>query len=276
MMMWFNEVKFFLEENKVAVNEQIIGEYYVLELVEYKFQIYCMSVGVGQTLEVFKSSNVLESVNRKIFLWEDVWKTKKAICKSRILANCGISNRIPARLTKVRRIDKPTLDNFLIDNHLQVVTNAKLKYGLYLPKQYFRVLPENFKPSSDEILVAVASFSNAKTILRDEQEYRSYELIRFANLLNFTVVGGLDKLLKAFIAENKPDDIMTYADRDWSDGRSYEKVGFERIGITPPQEFFLNTELLQRYYPNKLPEHSKAMMKQVFNAGNIKFLMKLK
>lgn len=273
-MMWFSEVKLFLEENGIAVNEQISGENYVLELVENKLQIYCMSI--GQTLEVFKTSKVLETENRKIFLWEDVWKTKQAICKSRILANYGISHRIPARLTKVRRIDKPTLDNFLNYNHLQVITNAKLKYGLYLPKQYFRVLPENIKPEGDEILLAVASFSNAKTIVREGKEYRSYELIRFANLLNFTVVGGLDKLLKAFISENNPDDIMTYADRDWSDGKSYETIGFERIGITPPQEFYYDEKLMQRYYPNKLPEHSKNEMQRVFNTGNIKFLMKLK
>jgi hypothetical protein len=85
-------------------------------------------------------------------------------------------------------------------------------------------------------------------------------------------VGGLDKLLKTFINEHNPDDIMTYADRDWSDGRSYEKLGFQRIENTSPQGFYLDEKLLVRYYENKLNEHQKVGLKPVFNAGNVKFI----
>jgi hypothetical protein len=221
-----------------------------------------------------------------IHLWEDVWRSKKEIVQSRLRATLGESQRIPARLTKVRRIDKPTLDAFIEANHLQVSTTAKYKYGLFLPKQYERILnKENalIQPlieslaQSQEVLVAVASFSGGKNILRDGQLYRSFELIRFANLVNCTVVGGLDKLLKAFTKEFHPDDMMTYADRDWSDGRSYERLGFERVGATPPQVFYVNSLTFERYYAERLqvpaipPEWIK-----IYNAGNWKFLKKWK
>lgn len=219
---------------------------------------------------------------RLIHLWEDVWYTQQAIVQSRLLSILGQSATIPARLTQSRRIDKPTLDTFLLENHLQIPAGAKFKYGLFLPKRYFRVInPEKniftkvlgeSLVNSDEMLMAVASFSTARKFVREGITYRSFELIRFANLKGFTVVGGFDKLLKTFIREQTPDDIMTYADADWSDGASYEKLGFERMELTPPQSFGLNEDL-QRTWGGDEPQTTQ---KKVWNTGSWKYLLKLK
>lgn len=220
-----------------------------------------------------------------IHLWEDVWYSKKAVIQSRLRAAFGISQRIPARLTKVRRIDKPTLERFMDANHLQVSTNAKFKYGLFLPKNYQRILKDDSPATpfltqqmtiQGEALVAVASFSGGKNILRERGTFRSFELIRFANHLDCTVVGGLDKLLKAFVTELQPDDIMTYADRDWSDGRSYERLGFERMGATPPHTFWVNPNTWERHYAERLlPDDIGLHWIKVYNSGNWKFLKKM-
>lgn len=220
-----------------------------------------------------------------IHLWEDVWYFKKAVVQSRLRAAFGISQRIPARLTKVRRIDKPTLERFMGANHLQVSTNAKFKYGLFLPKNYQRILKDDSPATpfltqqmtiQGEALVAVASFSGGKNILREGGTFRSFELIRFANHLDCTVVGGLDKLLKAFVSELQPDDIMTYADRDWSDGRSYERLGFERMGATPPHTFWVNPNTWERHYAERLlPDDIGLHWIKVYNSGNWKFLKKM-
>ncbi|KAB7731222.1 hypothetical protein F5984_10490 [Rudanella paleaurantiibacter] len=213
-----------------------------------------------------------------VHLWADVEQLKPAVVASRVRALAGDSVRIPARLTQVRRIDRPTALAFLEQNHLQVATASKYKYGLWLPQRYFRVLPPDYltpeQAQQPECLVAVATFSHPRTIPRDGQPYRSYELVRFANRLGCTVVGGLDKLLKAFVAEHKPDDIMTYADRDWSDGRSYERLGFERLGETDPQLFWLDPITLQRHYPHRIDDTTGLI--PVWNAGSIKFVKKLK
>jgi len=212
---------------------------------------------------------------RLVHLSEAEWRAKPAIVQSRLRALLGISARIPARLTQVRRIDKPTLDGFLQDNHLQATTNAKVKYGLFLPAQYFRIL--DFLPKQSELLVAVASFSGAKNIVRNTTTYRSYELIRFANLLNCTVVGGLDKLIKAFTKEILPDDLMTYADRDWSDGGSYHKLGFELLSATPPQAFWVNPVTFEKHTSEQRNDKSvPGDWIKVYNTGNWKFLKKMK
>lgn len=214
---------------------------------------------------------------RLIHLWEDVCRHKPAVVASRLGAMAGQSERIPARLTRVRRIDRPTTAIFLEKNHLQVVTQSKYKYGLFLPKRYFRVLSDAYRqgiPEEEELLVAVATFAHPRTVLRSGQPSRSVELVRFASRLGCTVVGGLDKLLKGFIAEHQPDDVMTYADRDWSDGRSYEKLGFARMGVTEPQLFYLEPAGYSRHYPHRIPEElDKTELIPVYNAGSIKFVL---
>jgi hypothetical protein len=44
----------------------------------------------------------------------------------------------------------------------------------------------------------------------------------------------MGKLLKAFIDEMHPDDIMSYADASWSNGDAYRKLGFTE---EPPKTF---------------------------------------
>jgi hypothetical protein len=227
-------------------------------------------------------SDRFSAENRQlIHLWEDVWRQRPAMVQSRLRAMVGISERIPARLTQVRRIDKPTAGRFLQENHLQVVTNAKYKYGLFLPARYFRVLSANFplQPANEtELLVAVATFSHPRSITRNGIVHRSAELIRFANHLNCTVVGGLDKLLKAFVTDVQPDDIMTYADRDWSNGRSYEKLGFTRLEETAPNQFWVRPGEWMRHYPGQLPGGltdsgmADSGYIPVYNAGSVKFV----
>lgn len=263
-----------IDENPVGFPETPFSYFF---FPEKNLALHCVSLeNVVDDVTFFqKISQLLAQKDvRVIHLWEDVWQTKRNIVESRLMSLFGKSETIPARLTQVQRIDKPTLDKFLINNHLQSKVNAKLKYGLFLPSRYFRVI-QNEKVLQENInkeafLVAVASFSNAKKFIREGQEYRSYELIRFANYKGFTVVGGLNKLLKMFIDEHVPDDIMTYADADWSDGTNYEKIGFERIELTPPLTFELDNENFTRKLAD---ENTKT---KIYNSGNWKFLMKLK
>lgn len=292
------QVTYFVEEVKVFLRpwqpevtsaiESLITPFPFFYFADRKLIVHCIELRVLSTdfhslfFADISEQMALESI-KIIHLWEDVWFTKKEIVQSRLRAALGETQRIPARLTKVRRIDKPLLDEFIRNNHLQVSTTAKYKYGLFFPKQYERIIKTDFSTiraafvGSQEVLVAVASFSGGKNILRSGQTYRSFELIRFANLLNCTVVGGLDKLLKAFVKEIHPDDIMTYADRDWSDGGSYERLGFERLGSTSPQTFFVNPNTMERHYAERL-EDSKIPSDwiKIFNAGSWKFLKKWK
>ena len=215
---------------------------------------------------------------RIIHLWEDVWIFEKTKVQSRLISLLGKSHKIHGRATTIEAIDNRALVAFLDENHLNVPIKAKYKYGLF------------FKGG----MVAVMSFSKSREILREGIMYNSHELLRFCNKLNMTVVGGMTRLLRHFISAQKPDDIMTYADRDWSDGKVYQKAGFELTGTTPPMEFWLNTKTGKREYPKYAlrqmgegteilvsGEDADEFMKKhrfirVYNAGSYKYIMKLK
>jgi hypothetical protein len=211
--------------------------------------------------------------NQCIVLWEDYWIAKPEIVKSRLSAMLGESYKIPARLTVARRIEKKDEVSFLKTNHLNGSVSSKFRYGLFLPNRYYRVLNADFQANreGDELLVAVATFSHPRIFQKETGPIRSYELIRFASALGSNVVGGLDKLLNAFVKERQPDDIMTYADLEWSDGASYRKLGFEMKGQTPPIPFNLDLETMSRS-TKILSEQAKEDQVVVYNAGSLKYV----
>ena len=57
--------------------------------------------------------------------------------------------------------------------------------------------------------------------------------------MNTNVIGGASKLFKYFIETHKPKKIISYADRRWSNGNLYEKMGFENKGSTSPNYFYI-------------------------------------
>ncbi len=223
---------------------------------------------------------------RIIHLWEDVFVFKPELVKSRILAMLGRFIRLHARHCIVKKIDKPTSDTFLEINHLQGSVTAKSKYGLFLKPQYVERFMSEWSvgtpptaqqlnnSTTQQLLIAVATFSGGRLMKFGERAgTRSYELVRFASLKGYVVVGGMDKLLKAFIEEHQPDDIMSYADRDWSDGRSYLKLGFDEIESTTPQTFYVNLNTSERLPISSLIDDKHL---EIFNAGSIKFIKSLR
>lgn len=213
--------------------------------------------------------------SRIIRLYEDVWFQQKAIVKSRLVHFFHLSAAIPARLTQVRRIDKPTADAFLWANHLQGSPSAKYKYGLFLPSRYYRVLKNTdlLDLTATELLVAVATFGSTKKYYRADEIAKSGELIRVASLAHFSVVGGFEKLLKKYIEEVAPDDIMTYVDADWSDGKTYSERGFELIEKISSTEFWANPLTFERIAAKReaMPEG----WLKVWNTGSWKVIRKL-
>lgn len=65
-----------------------------------------------------------------------------------------------------------------------------------------------------------------KPYLNKSNEYE-WELYRFCNKLNTSVVGGFDKLFKYFIRNYNPKNILTYSDFAKGDGHTYEKWGLQ-------------------------------------------------
>ena len=66
-----------------------------------------------------------------------------------------------------------------------------------------------------------------------------FELLRFCNKLETIVIGGADKLLKYFIKTYNPKEIISYADRRWSQGGLYDKLNFIKTHNSQPNYWYI-------------------------------------
>lgn len=186
---------------------------------------------------------------------EDLWKTKPVALLNRLCTLFGNAKRYNARETVVARIDKKTAVEFQEEHHLQGALPGKYRYGL-------------FKKGD---LLAVAVFSGLRN-MKHTENYRSIELLHFCQKDQHLVIGGLSKLITAMIRDFHPNDIMTYVDRDWSEGIKFESLGFERISTTESQYFKIdktsyNRQLLKENTPCTDPRYYT-----VKNLGSIKMV----
>lgn len=283
--MWRKEIHKLLQINEIvfeSIENQSIFDLIFVPQNQIYFHLIDLKIFQDNSLQpdYFQAlSDFYDTQNQSIIhLWEDIYFSHTELVESRILARLGKFNRLHARHCFIERIDKPLSDKFLKTNHLQGSVKAKFKYGLFLKPQYTqRFLGgikheeiENGVLASQPILIAVATFSGGRTMKVGERAgKRSFELIRFASLKGYVVVGGMNKLLKAFMLEHQPDDIMSYADRDWSDGRSYYKLDFTKIENSLPQNFNINLHTMERLVSCEL---SSGEFLKIFNAGSIKFI----
>ena len=196
-----------------------------------------------------------------IIIPEDRWKRQRPMMEARLLAHMEVFSQAYARNCEVRRIDKETAQRFLNDNHSYGYAACKYRYGLFLKRHTGHVAREieeerflgcdrndNRSDRGDIVgtLIAVATFSNARKWIKDGKEIRSYEWTRYASVPELRVSGGMGKLLKAFIKEVQPDDIMSYADLEWSEGKVYEALGFSEEQPKDPVSFEIDPETWER------------------------------
>ena len=131
---------------------------------------------------------------------------------SMIEAKRGNAQPLYARQCDIGTITKEQARDFLDANHLQGFCPASHYYGLF---RYMR-------------LVAVMTFGKARF-----KNGADYELLRYANNQGIRVIGGASRLL-AYHRKRNPGSIISYANRRWSDGNLYRKLGFKELEPTPP------------------------------------------
>jgi hypothetical protein len=177
-----------------------------------------------------------------IIIPEDRWKRQKNMMQARLLAHLELFSQAYARNCEVRRIDKNAARKFLSDNHSYGYAACKYHYGLFLKRHTGHT--RNDIPAGT--LIAVATFSNARKWQKGDRAIRSYEWTRYASLPHLRISGGMGRLLKAFIEEVKPDDIMSYADLEWSEGEVYRNLGFRPEPGKGPVMFLIDSETWSR------------------------------
>jgi len=113
-----------------------------------------------------------------------------------------------------------------------------------------------------------------------------YEMLRFCNKLNISVIGGASKLFKYFINNYKPNYIVSYADRGYSNGNLYKQLGFELNSITLPNYYYVvdgirkyrfnfrKDILVKQGFSKNKTEHEIMLERKIYriyNSGNLKF-----
>lgn len=162
-----------------------------------------------------------EEIDIQLFhIFSNEWKNNRQAWESVLENSLGKSNRIFARKTLVKEVSNKEAKEFQELNHLQGSVNASIKLGLYY---------------NDE-LVSLMTFGKSR-YSKDAE----YELLRFCNKLNTQVTGGASKLLKYFERNYNPRSLISYANRRWSRGNLYDKLGFEFSHNTKPNYFYFKT-----------------------------------
>lgn len=196
-----------------------------------------------------EKTNMAESKGlRMIHIFEDEWLFKKQIVKNRLKNILGLSScSIGARKCEVREISHQLCERFLMKYHIQGNCPSHIRLGLFYKNR----------------IVAVMTFGKP----RFNKNY-DWELLRYCTLGSVNVIGGAGKLLSFFI-KSRGGNIITYADRRWSQGGLYEKLGFEFLTNTSPNYFYVrNTERLSRYSTQK---HKLEKLLKIFDENKSEF-----
>ena len=168
-----------------------------------------------------------------VHIFEDEWKNKQEIVKSRLKNMIGIYDRIVfARKCEVKELSSKECKEFFDATHIQGNCQSSIRYGLYL---------------KDE-LVAAMSFGFRRKMMGGKRVEGEYELLRFSTKLGYHVIGGAGKLLASFERNYKPTFLISYADRRWSKGNLYKALGFTLDHISAPNYWYLRRKNEGRIY----------------------------
>ena len=188
-------------------------------------------------------TELCEKQNIQLYhIFENEWldKTKKSIWISMLNDKQGLNRKIGARKCIIRGVPTKDAREFIEENHLQGYSNSKIKIGLYF----------------EDELISIMTFGKSRYNKDIE-----CELIRFCSKKGITVQGGASRLLKYFEREYKPKSLLSYANRRWSTGNVYEKLGFEFKHNSSPNFFWF------------FPGENKLMSRIIFQKHKLKGLL---
>ena len=217
--------------------------------------------------------NKLEACEKKgyrlITIFEDEWLFKKEIVKGRLrnILSTNDSISVHARKCNIEKISVDKARSFCNTNHLQGYGNSSIKLGAFHNGE----------------LVSVMTFS--KPSIAKGCKFKKndlFELNRFCSKVGYNIVGGASKLLKYFERNYKCDKLFSYADRRWSDGNLYEKLGFNFISNTQPNYWYIKDQKrIHRFSLRKKKDEPKDRTEwqirqsqgwdRIWDCGNLKY-----
>jgi len=249
------ELDIYIPSKNVAI--EFNGLYWHSEI--YKDSMYHLN----------KTNFCNENGIRLIHIFEDEWLFKKNIVISRIKDILGLNkNKIYGRKTIIKEVSSDEAKIFIEENHIQGNINSKIRLGLYYNNE----------------LVSLMTFGNMRKSLGRLSNENKYELLRFCNKLNTNIIGGASKLFNYFIKNYNPVEVISYADRRWSKGNLYDKLGFTFDHNSNPNYWYIIGKnrkhrfgyrkdiLIKEGYDKNKTEHQIMLERgiyRIYDCGNI-------
>jgi DNA-binding transcriptional regulator YhcF (GntR family)/very-short-patch-repair endonuclease len=211
------EIDLIIDETNICIEYD--GLYYHTE-----------KMGKTSTYHLNKTIECNQIGYKLIHIFEDEWKTKEELVKTKIKhllkVNDGI--RIGGRSIVIKKINSEDKTFFLNQNHIQGNDKSNIFYGGYYNNE----------------LVGVMTFNNKRNMTKNNDG--EYELSRFATKQNYVIIGLASKVLKQFVKDYKPKTIISFADRRWtidSNNNLYTNLGFSLVSITKPTYYYYNSKI---------------------------------
>jgi len=185
--------------------------------------LYWHSEIMGSKNKVYHYNKTLNCELKNISLihiFENEWYKKQEIVKSVLKNLLGVNGiKVYARQCKLKLItSNETVENFLVHNHMQGMSSSSIKIGLFYNNE----------------LISLMTFGKS----RFDKNYE-WEMIRYCNKLNHSIIGGASKMFNYFIKNYHPKSIVSYNDKRYFSGRIYSKLGFEFVECTSPNYWYI-------------------------------------
>jgi len=165
-----------------------------------------------------------------IIIFMDEWINNNQLILDKLMHYSGHNyyKQIYGRKCTIHKITGKEKSKFLNDHHVQGNDAAMMSYGAF----------------HEDELVAVMTFTKPRVALgykdKDRTKYDlTWELSRFATNTKYRVPGIASKLLAHFKRTNQWNTIISYADRRWSVGNMYDKLGFVLTVKNPPNYHYI-------------------------------------
>jgi len=235
-------------KNKILKNNRKLLYPFELDIVipEKKLAIeYCglywhSEIKKDKNYHINKLNKCNEFGYRLITIFEDEWIHKQDIVKNRLKYFLNLNTeKIYARKCEIKEISIEEARNFINKYHIQGYQGSNIKLGAFY----------------DNKLIAVMTFSSPSLAKgKVNKNNYTYEISRFCMSIN--TIGIASKFIKYFQNNYEWNEIYSYADRRWSEGNLYEKIGMLFIKNTQPNYwYFKGTKRHHRF------EFRKSMLK---------------
>lgn len=180
--------------------------------------------GTSKDYHLVKKQKCAELGITLLQFWDYQWYSKKEIVKSIIANSLGKTSKIFARKCSIKELTEKESSNFLNANHLSGNANgAVLRLGLIY----------------NNTLVAVSTFCKPRF---GKSDGSSLEILRFANKINYSVVGGANKLLRAAINKIAPETVISFCDEMCFSGNVYKSLGFTKVDSGKPAAWYFSSD----------------------------------